>query len=363
MREGDTVARLGGDEFVVLLSDLARPGDSAVVARKIAAALASPARIDGRDVQVTASIGIAVWPDDGDGLEALLQCADVAMYRAKDEGRDGYQYYSGEMGAQARARVELEGGLRQALEREELRLHFQPQLDLASGEVRGCEALLRWERPGRGLVSPLQFIPVAEESGLIVPIGEWALRHACREAAAWIAAGLGRINVAVNLSARQFRQGSVVETVRAALAESGLPAACLELEITESVVARDLDQVVKALEQVRRMGVSVAIDDFGTGYSSLAYLRTLPIQKLKIDRSFIQGIPDDREASALVGEIVRLAHVLSLEVVAEGVETNPQAAFLRDAGCEMMQGYLFSRPVPSADFVALVRSGARLTLP
>ena len=301
MREGDTVARFGGDEFVVLLSDLARPGDSAVVARKIAAALARPAAIDGREVQVTASIGIAVWPDDGDGLEALLQCADVAMYRAKDEGRNGYQYYSGEMGAQARARVELEGGLRQALEREELRLHYQPQIDLASGEVRGCEALLRWERPGRGLVSPAQFIPVAEESGLIVPIGEWALRSACREAAAWAAAGLGRIQVAVNLSARQFRQGSVVETVRAALADSGLPASCLELEITESVVARDLDQVVKALEQVRRMGVSVAIDDFGTGYSSLAYLRTLPIQKLKIDRSFIQGIPDDREASALVG--------------------------------------------------------------
>ena len=363
MREGDTVARLGGDEFVVLLSDLARPGDSAVVARKIAGALASPLALDGRDVQVTASVGIAIWPEDGESLEALLQCADVAMYRAKDEGRNGYQCCSGEMGAQARARVELETGLRQALERAELRLHYQPQVELASGQVSGCEALLRWERPGRGLVSPAQFIPVAEESGLIVPIGEWALRAACREAAGWGAAGLGRIKVAVNLSARQFRQGSVVETVRAALADSGLPPACLELEITESVVARDLDQVVKALEQVRRMGVSVAIDDFGTGYSSLAYLRTLPIQKLKIDRSFIKGIGEDREAAALVGEIVRLAHVLSLEVVAEGVETPAQAAFLREAGCEKMQGYLFSRPVPPAEFAALVRSGGRLTLP
>ena len=362
VREGDTVARLGGDEFVVLLSDVARPGDSAVVARKIASALAQPLAIDGREVQVTASIGIAVWPEDGDGLEALLQCADVAMYRAKDEGRNGYQYYSGEMGAQARSRVELEGGLRQALERAELRLHFQPQVELASGQVNGCEALLRWERPGRGLVSPAQFIPVAEESNLIVPIGEWALRAACREAAGWAAAGLGRIKVAVNLSARQFRQGSVVETVRMALAESGLPASSLELEITESVVARDLEQVVKALEQVRRMGVGVAIDDFGTGYSSLAYLRTLPIQKLKIDRSFIKGIPDDREAAALVGEIIRLAHVLSLEVVAEGVETAAQASFLRDAGCEKMQGYLFSRPVPPAEFAALMRSGGRLQL-
>ena len=363
MREGDTVARLGGDEFVVLLADVARPGDSAVVARKIAGALAPPIVLDGRETQVTASIGIAIWPEDGEGLEALLQCADVAMYRAKDEGRNGYQYYSGEMGAQARARVELETGLRQALERAELRLHWQPQVDLATGEVRGCEALMRWERPGRGLVSPAQFIPLAEESGLIVPIGEWALRSACREAAGWAAAGLGRIQVAVNLSARQFRQGAVVETVRAALAESGLPAGCLELEITESVLARDLDQVVKALEQVRRMGVSVAIDDFGTGYSSLSYLRTLPIQKLKIDRSFIKGIPEDREAAALVGEIIRLAHVLSLEVVAEGVETAPQAAFLRDAGCEKMQGFLFSRPVPSAEFAALVRSGSRLVLP
>ncbi len=363
MREGDTVARLGGDEFVVLLADVARPGDSAVVARKIAGALAPPIVLDSRETQVTASIGIAIWPEDGEGLEALLQCADVAMYRAKDEGRNGYQYYSGEMGAQARARVELETGLRQALEREELRLHWQPQVDLATGEVRGCEALMRWERPGRGLVSPAQFIPLAEESGLIVPIGEWALRAACREAAGWAAAGLGRIQVAVNLSARQFRQGAVVETVRAALAESGLPAGCLELEITESVLARDLDQVVKALEQVRRMGVSVAIDDFGTGYSSLAYLRTLPIQKLKIDRSFIKGIPEDREAAALVGEIIRLAHVLSLEVVAEGVETAPQAAFLREAGCEKMQGFLFSRPVPSAEFAALVRSGSRLVLP
>jgi diguanylate cyclase (GGDEF)-like protein/PAS domain S-box-containing protein len=363
MREGDTVARLGGDEFVVLLADVARPGDSALVARKIAGALAPPIVLDGRETLVTASIGIAIWPEDGEGLEALLQCADVAMYRAKDEGRNGYQYYSGEMGAQARARVEVESGLRQALERAELRLHWQPQVDLASGEVRGCEALMRWERPGRGLVSPAQFIPLAEESGLIVPIGEWALRSACREAAGWAAAGLGRIQVAVNLSARQFRQGSVVETVRAALAESGLPAACLELEITESVVARDLDQVVKALEQLRRMGVSVAIDDFGTGYSSLSYLRTLPIQKVKIDRSFIKGIPEDREAAALVGEIIRLAHVLSLEVVAEGVETAPQAAFLRDAGCEKMQGFLFSRPVPSAEFAALVRSGSRLVLP
>jgi diguanylate cyclase (GGDEF)-like protein/PAS domain S-box-containing protein len=360
MRDGDTVARLGGDEFVVLLSSVGQAGDGAVVARKIAAALAAPLEIDGRQHQVTASIGIAMYPEDGADSESLLQCADAAMYRAKEAGRNGYQYYSAEMGAQARGRVELETGLRQALERGELRLHYQPQVALGSGEVRGCEALMRWERPGRGLVSPAQFIPVAEDSGLIVPMGEWALRSACQEAAGWAAAGLGRIKIAVNLSARQFWQGSVVETVRAALAESALPADCLELEITESVVARDLEKVVKALEQLRRMGVHTTIDDFGIGYSSLAYLRTLPIQKLKIDRSFIQGIPEDREAGALVAEIVRLAHVLSLEVVAEGVETDAQAAFLHGAACEGMQGFLFSRQLPPAEFAALLRSGRRL---
>jgi diguanylate cyclase (GGDEF)-like protein/PAS domain S-box-containing protein len=362
MRQGDTVARLGGDEFVVLLSSVARADDCTVVARKIAAALARPVALAARELQVNASIGIALYPEDGADLDALLQCADAAMYRAKEAGRNGYQYYSAEMGAHARARVELETGLRQALERGELRLHCQPQVDLRSGEVQGCEALLRWARPGRGLVTPGHFIPVAEESGLIVPIGEWALRQACREAATWAAAGLGHVRIAVNLSARQFWQGSVVEAVRAALGESGLPASCLEVEITESVVARDIDKVVHALEQLRRMGVGTAIDDFGTGYSSLAYLRSLPLEKLKIDRYFIHGIPGDREASALVAEIVRLAHVLSLEVVAEGVETDAQAAFLRDAGCEKMQGFLFSRPMPPAEFAALLRERRRLVV-
>jgi diguanylate cyclase (GGDEF)-like protein/PAS domain S-box-containing protein len=362
VRDGDTVARLGGDEFVIVLVDLAQPGDTAVVSRKIADALARPVRFGGRELRVTASMGISLFPNDGDDLDALLQCADAAMYRAKDEGRNTFQYYSAEMGMRARARAETEAGLRRALEHEELRLHYQPQLDLATGDITGFEALLRWEDPGRGLVSPAAFIPVAEESGLIVPIGHWALRAACREVAGWTAAGHGAMKLAVNLSARQFWQGSVLQSVRAALEESGLPPAQLELEITESVVARDLDKVMRTLEQLRRMGVSVAIDDFGTGYSSLGYLRSLPIQKLKIDRSFVQGIPEDREATALVGEIVRLAHVLSLTAVAEGVETQAQAAYLRAAGCEAMQGFLFSRPLPAADCLALLRSGRRLRL-
>src|SRR5687767_13774225 len=356
MRDGDTVARLGGDEFVILLSDLSRPGDGAVVARKLAAALARPVEFGGYALEVTGSIGIAIWPEDGGDLDSLLQCADAAMYRAKEAGRNGYQFYSEEMGAQARARVETESGLRRALDRDELVLHYQPQVDLVTGKVAGFEALMRWQHPERGMVSPASFIPVAEESGLIVPMGMWALREACREAASWSAAGLGPLKVSVNLSARQFWGGGVTEAVRAALNESGLPAWQLELEITESVVARDLKQVMLALEQLRRMGVSVALDDFGTGYSSLAYLRSLPIEKVKVDKSFIDGIPADRQAAALVSEIVQLAHVLSLKVVAEGVETHAQAAYLREAGCEAMQGFVFSRPLPAAECAALLRS-------
>jgi diguanylate cyclase (GGDEF)-like protein/PAS domain S-box-containing protein len=362
VREGDTVARLGGDEFVLLLPDLTRPGDATVVAAKVAQMLAKPMAIEGREMRTSASIGIGLFPGDGADLDSLLQCADAAMYRAKEAGRNNYQFYSAEMGAQARSRVELEGGLRQALERGELRLHYQPQVDLVSGEIRAFEALLRWQHPVRGMIPPAEFIPVAEDSGLIVPIGQWALREACREAAEWAAAGLGSMKVSVNLSARQFWRGGVTEAVRAALSESSLAPGQLELEITESVVAKDLKQVMLTLEHLRRMGVTVAIDDFGTGYSSLAYLRSLPIQKLKIDRSFIVDTPDDAGASALVAEIVRLAHVLSLEVVAEGVETDRQAAFLRDAGCEAMQGFLFSRALPAAECAGLLRSRRRLPL-
>jgi diguanylate cyclase (GGDEF)-like protein/PAS domain S-box-containing protein len=361
VREGDTVARLGGDEFVILLTDLKRPGDSAVVAKKIAEALDKPVLGPAGDLRVTASIGISLYPDDGTGLDSLLQCADAAMYRAKDAGRNAYQYYSSEMSEQARARVETEAGLRRAMEQGEFRIHFQPQVEVASGAVATLEALLRWEHPQHGMVSPAAFIPVAEESGLILPIGQWALHAACREAAAWAAAGL-KARVSVNLSARQFWRGSVTELVRAALGETGLAASQLEIEITESVVARDLQQVTLTLEQLRRMGVSVAIDDFGTGYSSLAYLRSLPIQRLKIDKSFIHNIPADREATALVGEIVRLAHVLSLGVVAEGVETPEQARFLREAGCESMQGFLFARPLPPAEAAGLLHSGRRFLL-
>ncbi|HET7669047.1 MAG TPA: EAL domain-containing protein [Burkholderiales bacterium] len=362
VRDGDTVARLGGDEFVLLLPELTRPGDASVVASKVAEALAKPMVIEGREMRTSASIGIGLFPGDGADLESLLQCADAAMYRAKEAGRSNFQFYSAEMGAQARSRVELEGGLRRALERGELRLHYQPQVDLVSGEIRAFEALLRWQHPVRGMISPGEFIPVAEDSGLIVPIGQWALREACRETAEWAAAGLGSMKVSVNLSARQFWRGGVTEAVRAALSESGLEPWQLELEITESVVAKDLKQVMLTLEHLRRMGVTVAIDDFGTGYSSLAYLRSLPIQKLKIDRSFIIDTPDDPGASALVAEIVRLAHVLSLEVVAEGVETDRQAVFLRDAGCEAMQGFLFSRALPAAGCAQLLRGRRRLSV-
>lgn len=362
VRAGDTVARLGGDEFAVLLPSMKRPHAAARVAQKILEALARPVQLEGRTVPLTGSVGISVFPADGDSMETLLQNADAAMYRAKDLGRGGFQFYQAEMGRVARDRVEMESSLHDALPRGELALHYQPQVALADGRICGFEALMRWRREGQGLVSPARFIPVAEESGLIVPLGEWALVEACRQAAAWRRAGLGRFRVSVNLSARQFWQDRVTSAVRAALDRTGADPTCLEVEITEGVVLRDVDQVTRSLGQLRDLGVTVAIDDFGTGYSSLAYLRALPIDKLKIDKSFLRGTPEDPDACALVAEIIQLAHVLKLEVVAEGVEQEGQAAFLRGAGCEHIQGFLFSPALPEEECERLLRDPRRLVV-
>jgi diguanylate cyclase (GGDEF)-like protein/PAS domain S-box-containing protein len=355
VREGDTVARLGGDQFVILLPELKRAEDASRVADKVLASLDRPFEHEDRRVPVTGSIGIASFPRDGETLEALLQSADAAMYRAKDMGRAGFQFYSAEMGSSARERADLEAALHGALERNELALHYQPQVDLATGRIVGFEALMRWTRPGKGPVSPARFIPVAEESGLIVPMGEWALRTACRQALEWRDAGLGRYRIAVNMSARQFWQGRVSETVAAALAASGAEPGMLEIEITEGVVLRDVDEVIRSIARLREQGVSVAIDDFGTGYSSLAYLRTLPIDKLKVDKAFLKGTPEDPDACAFAAGIVQLAHVLKLVVVAEGVEQPGQAAFLRQVGCERIQGYLFSPALDAISCGALLR--------
>ncbi len=354
VREGDTIARLGGDEFVILLPELKRAERAIRVAEKVLAALALPFEAEGRIVPVTASLGIATYPVDGETLEALLQSADAAMYRAKDLGRGGYQFYSADMGKNARDRAEMEAALHLAIERGELEMHYQPQVDLATGRVVGFEALMRWTRDGAA-ISPARFIPIAEESGLIVQMGDWALRTACGQAAAWRDAGLGRYRIAVNLSARQFWEGRVAASVAGALAASGAEPDLLEVEITEGVVLRDVDEVMRSLAQLRQTGVTVAIDDFGTGYSSLAYLRSLPIDKLKVDKAFLKGTPEDPDACAFVAGIIQLAHVLKLLVVAEGVEQQGQSVFLRHAGCERMQGFLFSPALDAISCEALLR--------
>jgi diguanylate cyclase (GGDEF)-like protein/PAS domain S-box-containing protein len=350
LRAEDTVARLGGDEFVVLLEDLPGSDAAAQAAGKIAARLSAPVVIGGRELPLGASIGIALHPRDGDSAQDLLKNADSAMYRAKEEGRGSFCFFSGEMNARAVSRLTLENDLRRALDQGELEVFYQPQVAMADGTLLGAEALVRWRHPVKGLVSPVDFIPVAEETGLIVALGEQVLRAACRQIVAWAESGRAPVMVAVNLSARQFRQPDLVTTIALILEETGAAPARLELEITESVAMLDADSAIAALRQLRAMGISLAIDDFGTGYSSLSYLKRFPIHRLKIDRSFIQNIPDDNDDTAIVRAIAAMAGSLKLELLAEGVETEAQRRFLESAGCTVAQGYLFGRPMPAAEF-------------
>ena len=341
------VARVGGDEFALLVADLAQPRDAAKVAVRVLEALRRPLRIDGQELVITASIGISVFPVDGPDANALLVNADAAMSHAKADGGDGFTFYNKPMNASALERLSLEASLRQGLQRGEFVLHFQPQLDLAGQRVVGAEALLRWRHPTQGMVSPLSFIPLAEESGLIVPIGEWALYEACRQACTWPQQpGQPPLRVAVNLSARQFRQFALVDQVAGALAASGLAAERLELEITESCLMQDVELAIAILDRLRRLGCRVSVDDFGTGYSSLAYLKRFPIDALKIDRYFVRGLPDESQDAAIVGAVIGMARGLGLEVVAEGVETVPQRDWLLGHGCDVAQGYLIAKPMP-----------------
>lgn len=350
LRAEDTVARLGGDEFVVLLEDLPGSDAAAQAAGKIAARLSAPVVIGGRELPLGASIGIALHPRDGDSAQDLLKNADSAMYRAKEEGRGSFCFFSGEMNARAVSRLTLENELRRALDQGELEVFYQPQVAMTDGTLLGAEALVRWRHPAKGLISPVDFIPVAEETGLIVALGEQVLRAACNQIVAWGTSGRPPIMVAVNLSARQFRQPDLVTTIAAILQETGADPGRLELEITESVAMLDADNAIAALRQLRAMGISLAIDDFGTGYSSLSYLKRFPIHRLKIDRSFIQSIPDDNDDTAIVRAIAAMAGSLKLELLAEGVETEAQRQFLESAGCTVAQGYLFGRPMPAAEF-------------
>ena len=360
VRESDTIARLGGDEFVILLPMLADPDGAMNVAVKVIESFTAPISQDGRDLHLSASIGISIFPQDGETSDSLLQHADVAMYRAKAAGRNGVQSYSMEMGVQAQERMELESALRVALERGQLDIHYQPQIDREGGHIIGVEALARWRHPTLGVIPPARFIPLAEETGLIIPIGEWVLRTACAQAMAWHAAGWTGLSVAVNMSARQFQQQDVPELVRDVLHRTGMPPHCLELELTESTLMHDTDAAVATMRQLKRLGVRLALDDFGTGYSSLSYLKRFPIDVLKIDQSFTFDVTTDEGAASITRAIIAMARSLGMTTVAEGVETSDQMEFLGALGGDVMQGYLISRPLPVDEITALLREGSTL---
>jgi len=358
VRASDTVSRLGGDEFLVLLADIELAQDAARVSQKLIEAVSRPYMLGGAEFVLTASIGIACHPEDGADFETLMRNADAAMYAAKQGGRDRYQFYSAKMNARARDRLRLETDLRHAIARGELFLVYQPQVDLGSGTVVGAEALIRWRHPTLGLVPPADFIGIAEDSGQIVAIGAWVLATACRQQAAWLAEGLMAGIIAVNVSAHQFRQADFAETVTATLASSGLSAGHLELEVTESALMQGVEDTLRKLGQLDRLGVKLSIDDFGTGYSSLSYLKRFPIYRLKIDQSFTRGLPEDSQSGAIAQAVISMGHSLGLNVLAEGVETTAQEEHLRALWCDAAQGYLYSKPVPADAYVAFLRARA-----
>jgi diguanylate cyclase len=354
VRTIDTVARFGGDEFVLLASTIADVEDARSLAARAIEALQPPVRIARIDVHTSVSIGIAIYPTDGGSIEALLAHADAAMYAAKQQGRGNVQCFAPGMHA-GTEKVQLESDLHSAVALKQFELHYQPKVDMRNGMIRSAEALIRWVHPTRGAISPAEFIPLAEECGLIGAVGEWVIREACRQARVWQKAGLPPLRISVNLSASQFRDSGLVETIRRALDDADLQARYLEVELTESAVMSDPEQSIAILEQLSTMGVLVSVDDFGTGYSSMSYLRRFPIDKLKIDRIFINEIASRPEDASIVRAIVSLAHSLSLKVVAEGVETPAQLRFLEAAGCDEYQGYHFSHPLPAGDFERFIR--------
>jgi diguanylate cyclase (GGDEF)-like protein/PAS domain S-box-containing protein len=357
VRSSDTVSRQGGDEFIVLLSEMEKSEDAAVAARKILKAVTEAHPIEQHDLHITASIGLSIYPDDGPDAETLIKNADTAMYQAKENGRQSYQFFKPPMNVRAVERQSIEESLRRALERQEFTLRYQPIINLRTGEITGAEALLRWTHPTRGLVSPAQFIPVAEDCGLILPIGNWALREACKQARAWMDAGLPLTTMAVNISLMEFRDEHFLDGVFAILKDTGLDPRSLELELTESVLMKRVESTGSILKTLRARGVQVAVDDFGTGYSSLSYLRKFPIDALKIDQSFVRQITTAPDETTIVTAVISMGRSLKMRVVAEGVETQEELAFLQAHQCEEAQGYYFSRPLLADQFAKLLKAG------
>ncbi len=360
VREGDTVSRLGGDEFVILLVDLGDVRDVPVVAKKITGVFSRPFLLNNMEYFITVSIGISIYPNDSEDGNSLMKYADIAMYGAKKQGRNRYQLYSPAMNIKASERLTLEAKLHYALEREEFHLCYQPKINLNNGQITGSEALLRWENPEIGVISPAEFVPLLEETGLIVPVGEWILRTACLHNKTWQQAGFPHLTVGVNFSSLQFKHHNLCETLVRILKETGLDPHCLEVELTESILMESTEEIVGLLHELNAMGVHISLDDFGTGYSSLSYLRRFPIHSLKIDRSFIRDVTTNPEDTAITQAIIAMAHSLKLRVVAEGVETEEQLALLIENGCDEMQGYYFSKPLPFDAFTSLLKDGRKI---
>lgn len=356
LRASDTVARLGGDEFVILLPELSEDKYVAITAQKILSAVAKPFNLRGQEFRVTASVGISIFAQDGLDEQTLTKNADIAMYQAKQQGKNNFQFYSEKLNADSLERLTLELSLRHALERQEFQLHYQAKHDIRSGQITGMEALLRWDHPELGMVAPMQFIPVAEETGLIVPIGKWVLKTACRQNVAWQQQGLPHLGMAVNLTARQFADENLLTDLAAILAETGMEASLLELEIAESLLMQDVKRALRVLTGLKHLNIRIAIDDFGIGYSSLSALKQFPLDSIKIDRSFIRDITSVSEDKALTDAIIAMGRTLSLTVVAQGVETKEQADFLRDNACDEFQGFYFNKPVPADQVKALLQA-------
>jgi diguanylate cyclase (GGDEF)-like protein len=356
LRDGDTVARLGGDEFMVLLPRITSSADAGRIGNKIIESLNERCNCNGHELHITTSIGISVYPHDGSDIETLVKHADISMYRAKEIGRNKVVYFTREMNLGSSKRLALETSLRRALENDELRLYYQPKVDITRNRITGVEALVRWEVPGSGFVSPLEFIPIAEESGLIVPLGEWVLRTALVQLQDWHAAGFAGLTMSVNLSSVQLARPGFENIVESALVDSGIDPGCVELEVTENVAMKNVDSTAGTLHKLKKMGLSIAMDDFGTGYSSLGYLRRLPIDTVKLDKSFVRGIPDGKEDALIAQAIVAMTASLNIALVVEGVENLRQLHFFRQLGCNLVQGYLFSAPVPAADMLELLHT-------